>query len=233
MQQLVAELERGSARVVDLTQPLGPDTPVIGLPPIFAPSPGVTIDVISRYDDKGPAWYWNTLHLGEHTGTHFDAPVHWITGKDLPDNALRHDSRRIASSARRASSTSRARSSANPDFLLTPRARRARGRREHGRIPTGAWVLLRTDWSKRTDRERVPQRRATTDRTARLSKTTSELLAHDRDVLGVGVETVGTDAGQAGRSIRPSPTTRPCTAPASLAWRACAISTSFHQWGPL
>ena len=30
--------------------------------------------------------YWNTLRFGEHTGTHFDAPVHWITGKDLPDN---------------------------------------------------------------------------------------------------------------------------------------------------
>src|SRR6185436_8459521 len=75
LQQLVAELDAGRVRVVDLTQPLGPDTPVIGLPPQFASSPGVTIEVISRYDDKGPGWYWNTLHLGEHTGTHFDAPI--------------------------------------------------------------------------------------------------------------------------------------------------------------
>ena len=86
LQQLVAELDAGRLRVIDLSQPLGPDTPVIGLPPIFAASPGVTIDVISKYDDKGPAWYWNTIHMGEHTGTHFDAPVHWITGKDLPNN---------------------------------------------------------------------------------------------------------------------------------------------------
>src|SRR6188472_666972 len=83
---LVADLASGRVTVVDLTQPLGPDTPVIGLPPIFAASPGATIDVISRYDDKGPAWYWNTIRMGEHTGTHFDAPVHWITGKDLPNN---------------------------------------------------------------------------------------------------------------------------------------------------
>src|SRR5436190_1784656 len=62
-------------------------SPVIGLPPMFAPSPGVTIDVISKYDDKGPAWYWNRLTMGEHTGTHFDAPIHWVTGKDLPENA--------------------------------------------------------------------------------------------------------------------------------------------------
>src|SRR6202158_6045408 len=84
---LVDALTRGAVKVVDLTQPLGPATPVIGLPPIFGASPGVTIDVISRYDEKGPAWYWNTLRFGEHTGTHFDAPIHWVTGKDLAENA--------------------------------------------------------------------------------------------------------------------------------------------------
>jgi hypothetical protein len=49
LQQLVDELTAGRVRVVDLTQPLGPSTPVIGLPPMFAPSPGVTIETISRY----------------------------------------------------------------------------------------------------------------------------------------------------------------------------------------
>ena len=67
LQQLVDELTAGRVRFVDLTQPLGPDTPVIGLPPIFAPSPGVTIETISRYDAGGPAWYWNTLTFSEHT----------------------------------------------------------------------------------------------------------------------------------------------------------------------
>jgi kynurenine formamidase len=74
--QLADALRSGAVKVVDLTQPLGPDTPVIDLPPIFAASPGFSSQVISRYDDKGPAWYWNTIRLGEHTGTHFDAPVH-------------------------------------------------------------------------------------------------------------------------------------------------------------
>ena len=85
--QLIEDLNQGRLRVVDLTQPLGPDTPVIGLPPMFAASPGVSVEVISKYDDKGPAWYWNTIRLGEHTGTHFDAPIHWITGRKLPHNA--------------------------------------------------------------------------------------------------------------------------------------------------
>ena len=117
--QLVNELNRGALRVIDLTQPLGPSTPVIGLPPMFAASPGVTIDEISRYDDKGPAWYWNTLRFGEHTGTHFDAPIHWISGRDLPDNAC--DTipvRRFVGPACVIDVVDDVR--ANPDFLLTP-----------------------------------------------------------------------------------------------------------------
>src|SRR6266705_4513439 len=87
LQQLLDELNSSRLKVIDLTSPLAPDTPVIDLPPIFAPSPGLTLAEISRYDSRGPAWYWNVMHLGEHTGTHFDAPIHWVTGKDLPNNA--------------------------------------------------------------------------------------------------------------------------------------------------
>ena len=41
-----------------------------------------------RYDARGPGWYWNNFSCGEHTGTHFDAPIHWISGKDLPNNSV-------------------------------------------------------------------------------------------------------------------------------------------------
>jgi hypothetical protein len=78
--RLAEELAAGRIRVVDLTQPLGPETPVIGLPPMFAPSPGVSIDVISRYDEKGPGWYWNIMRLGEHTGRSPSRPA----GRDSP-----------------------------------------------------------------------------------------------------------------------------------------------------
>ena len=147
--QLAEGLAAGTVRVVDLSQTLGPDTPVIGLPDIFAPSPGVSIEVISRYDDKGPAWYWNTIGMGEQTGTHFDAPVHWVTGKDLPDNAcdtLPAD-RFVGPGCVIDVSAEVA---VDPDFLVTPECIEA-WEAEHERIPRGAWVLLRTDWSKRTD----------------------------------------------------------------------------------
>ncbi len=201
--QLVAELNAGTLKVVDLTQPLGPDTPVIGLPPQFGSSPGVTMEVISRFDDKGPAWYWNVLHLGEHTGTHFDAPVHWITGKDLPDNCC--DSipvRRFVGPACVIDVTKEV--AKDNDFLLMPEHVTA-WEASHGRIPAGAWVLLRTDWSKRIDATSFLNAGPDGPHTPGFHKTTSEMLANDRDVAGVGVETVGTDAGQAGMFDPPFP----------------------------
>jgi kynurenine formamidase len=201
--QLVAELNAGTLKVVDLTQPLGPDTPVIGLPPQFGSSPGVTMEVISRFDDKGPAWYWNVLHLGEHTGTHFDAPVHWITGKDLPDNCCDSiPAKRFVGPACVIDVTKEV--ERNNDFLLMPE-HVTEWEAAHGRIPAHSWVLLRTDWSKRADAASFLNVGADGPHSPGFHKTTSELLAHDRDVLGVGVETVGTDAGQAGTFDPPFP----------------------------
>jgi kynurenine formamidase len=203
LNDLVAALESGSLKVVDLTQPLGPDTPVIGLPPMFASSPGVTIDVISKYDDKGPAWYWNTLHLGEHTGTHFDAPVHWISGKDLPNNAC--DTipvRRFVGPACVIDVTAEV--ERDNDFLLTPERIEA-WEKEHGRIPPNAWVLLRTGWSKRKGATEFLNVADDGPHSPGFHKTASDFLARERGVLGVGVETVGTDAGQAGRFDPPFP----------------------------
>ncbi len=203
LKQLVDELRSGALRVVDLTQPLGPDTPVIGLPEMFASSPGVSLDVISRYDDKGPAWYWNTLSLGEHTGTHFDAPVHWITGKDLPDNAC--DTIPVGRFVGPACVIDVSEPVAqDADFLLTL-DHLAAWEEEHGRIPTGAWVLLRTDWSKRSGAEAFLNVAEDGPHSPGFHADTSALLANDRDVLGVGVETVGTDAGQAGGFEPPFP----------------------------
>jgi kynurenine formamidase len=201
--QLVAELNAGALKMVDLTQPLGPETPVIGLPPMFASSPGVTLEVISQFDAKGPGWYWNTIRMGEHTGTHFDAPVHWITGKDLPNNACDTiPAQRFVGPACVIDVTAEV--GKNPDFLLLPEHVVA-WEKTNGKIPAGAWVLLRTGWSKRKDAKSFLNVAADGPHSPGFHKTTSELLAKDRDVLGVGVETVGTDAGQAGTFDPPFP----------------------------
>jgi kynurenine formamidase len=201
--QLADALRSGAITVVDLSQPLGPSTPVIELPAMFAASPGVTIDVISRYDDKGPAWYWNTLRFGEHTGTHFDAPIHWITGKDLPDNACDTiPAARFVGPACVIDVTADV--DRDPDFLLTPERIEA-WERERGRIPPRAWVLLRTGWSRRTEPSAFVNAGEDGPHSPGFDARASRLLAGDRDVLGVGVETIGTDAGQAGRFDPPFP----------------------------
>src|SRR5215469_6645768 len=81
---LAAGIASGQFRVIDLSQTLGPSTPIIQLPPPFANTPGFKVHEISHYDAKGPAWYWNWIEMGEHVGTHFDAPCHWVTGTDKP-----------------------------------------------------------------------------------------------------------------------------------------------------
>ena len=201
--QLIEALNVGSLKIVDLTTPLGPDTPVIDLPPMFAPSPGLTVTEISRYDERGPGWYWNILNLGEHTGTHFDAPIHWVTGKDLPNNATDTiEPRKFVGPACVIDVTADV--ERNADFLLTIE-RVQQWENEHGRIPAGAWVLLRTGWSKYTNREEFLGVHDGGSHSPGFHGDCSTFLAKERDILGVGVETVGTDAGQAGGFQPPFP----------------------------
>lgn len=200
--QLLAALTQAiqgqQIRVVDLTQLLSPETPVIGLPPIFGQSPALTLERISYYDEAGPAWYWNTLHLGEHTGTHFDAPVHWITGRELPQNTT--DALPVEHFIGPACVIDvSAEAAQDADFLLT-RAYIEGWEVGNGAIPEGAWLLLRTDWSKRIGADFLND-----SHTPGFHPDALRYLAHERHVKGVGVETVGTDAGQAGGFEPPFP----------------------------
>ena len=200
---LVEEMRNGRINVVDLTQSLGPDTPVIQLPEMFSQSPGLTVQQISKYDDAGPAWYWNILTLGEHTGTHFDAPVHWVTGKDLANNTTDTLPPRLFVGPACVIDVSQE-SAAYNDFILT-REHVLAWEGEHGKIAPGSWLLLRTDWSKRTSRDEFLNADENGPHSPGFHPDCVRFLAHERDVLGVGVETVGTDAGQAGTFDPPFP----------------------------
>lgn len=200
---LAEELRNNRIKVVDLTQSLGPDTPVIALPDMFAQSPGLSINEISHYDDNGPAWYWNTITLGEHTGTHFDAPVHWITGKDRANNTT--DTIPVRQFVGPACVIDVSKEvAAYEDYLLTREQVQA-WEGEHGKIAPGSWLLLRTDWSKRQGREAFLNAKEDGPHSPGFHPDCVRFLAHERDVLGVGVETVGTDAGQAGGFEPPFP----------------------------
>ena len=201
--ELLGDLAAGRLRVIDLTLPLSPQTPLLPLPTQWNNSPAFKIWELSRYDERGPAWYWNGFETGEHTGTHFDAPVHWVSGKDLPNNTVDSIPPKKFVGPACVIDVS-AESARNPNYLLTLKEVRA-WEDQYGRIPVGAWFLLRTDWSKREDAKDYINLKENGPHTPGLAKETSAFLAHERDVLGVGVETVGTDAGQAATFDPPFP----------------------------
>ncbi|MBL4800682.1 MAG: cyclase family protein [Emcibacter sp.] len=191
---LVHEMATGNIRVVDLTVPLSEDTPVIGLPEEFAQSPAFKLERISQFDDKGPAWYWNSFSCGEHTGTHFDAPGHWITGQGYTDGCTDTIPPEKLIAAANVIDVSKE-SAENADYLLTPE-KLQEWEAIHGKIEPGTWVLMRTDWSKREPEEFLNYAEDG-PHTPGPSVKCMEFLAKERDILGFGVETVGTDAGQA------------------------------------
>ena len=201
--ELSAALAGGSVRIVDLSQTLSSRFPQIVLPPEFDQCAPFRIMEISRYDDRGPAWYWNNLSFGEHTGTHFDAPIHWITGRDLPNNAtdtIPH----AAFVAPACVIDCSAEAARDADFLLTADHLR-NFEAKHGKIPSGAWVLMRTDWSKRVDPVAYQNFDDTGQHTPGPDASAVRFLVDERDALGFGTETIGTDAGQAAHFRPPYP----------------------------
>ena len=200
---LLAGICGGGIRVVDLTMTLDQRTPTIVLPPELGQSWPFRLETISRYDRRGPATYWNNMSCGEHTGTHFDAPIHWISGKDLPGNATDTIPPELFV-AHAAVVDCSADAAADPDYLLTVERVEA-WEAEHGRIPARSWLLMRTDWSRRTDPAGYLNMGAEGANTPGPHPDLVPWLIAERDVVGFGGEAVGTDAGQAAHFPVPYP----------------------------
>lgn len=192
---LTAALAEGAVEVVDLTQPLSETTPVLVLPAPFANTPHLSRRRLSHYDDAGPAWAWDVLELGEHTGTHFDAPIHWITGKDGEDVASVPPSRLVGPVV---VVDRTAEVAADPGYLLSAEDLEA-FEAENGEIQPGSWLLLRTGWESRAQDEaaflNVGENGPVTPGP---DVSASRWLAEHPGIVGFGVETVGIDAGAAG-----------------------------------
>jgi kynurenine formamidase len=201
--ELAAQLVSGRIRVVDLTQTLSPDFPQISLPPELGQCAPLRIEEISRYDERGPSWYWNNFSCGEHTGTHFDAPIHWISGRHLPNNSTDTiPAEHFVAAASVVDCTTEA--AADADFLLTVPFLRAWEER-HGRIAPRSWLLMRTDWSKRADPVAFQNYDETGQHTPGPDTDAVRFLVEERNVIGFGSEAIGTDAGQGYHQRPPYP----------------------------
>ena len=191
---MVSMLAGGGIRIVDLTQTLTPEFPQLSLPPEFGQCAPFRIEEVSKYDERGPGWYWNNFSCNEHTGTHFDAPIHWISGRDLANNSV---------------DTIPAQHFVAPAFVIDCSEQVARDadyllsvedierfEAQHGRITAGSWVLMRTDWSRRSDPVDYQNFDANGQHTPGPGTDAVRFLVEARDVLGFGTEAIGTDAGQ-------------------------------------
>jgi len=198
---LLAAFASGDVEILDLTAPLSSETPVLQLPEPFANTVALSLHPVSNFDDAGPFWAWNDIHTGEHTGTHLDAPAHWASGREghtvdtIPPA-------RLIGPAVVADFTSEAQE--DPDFLLGPEHLDA-WVAEHGQLPERCWLLFRTGWGSRSaDAVAFANADDQGPHTPGVSVAGAEWLAAST-ISGFGVETVGIDAGQAGRLQPPFP----------------------------
>jgi kynurenine formamidase len=191
---LAEAIRSATVDVIDLTAPLSSSTPILKLPEPFGNTVPFTLHEISRYDERGPAWYWNDISTGEHTGTHFDAPVHWVTGRDGQDVSQVPLTRLIAPAA---VLDFAAQAAADADFLLEVDHIKE-WESQHGALPEGGWLLYRTGWDARShDQDTFLNANETGPHTPGVSVECARWIAQEAPVIGFGVETVGTDAGAA------------------------------------
>ncbi|MEM7596234.1 MAG: cyclase family protein [Pseudomonadota bacterium] len=191
---LAAAIKQGGVEIVDLTETLSPEFPVIEMLPPMKQGRQFTSEVISQYDDAGPRWYWNNISLSEHTGTHLDAPIHWVTGKDLPNNSV--DTIAVEQFIAPACVIDCSDEVAKDKGFILTRKHIEDWEDTHGEIEAGSWVFLRSDWRKIADPKNWTNRKADGSHSPGPDVGAVEFLVFERDVLGFGTETVGSDAGQ-------------------------------------
>jgi len=169
--------------MIDLSHSFGPGTPLYdGFPPTrFIGIPELrALGVQSHY-----------YSFPGQCGTHIDPPGHLVDGLTTLDEIPPGDliaPLAVVDLHREATD--------DPDLELRV-DHLERWESTHGRIPGGAFVAARTDWSKRW-----PDDAALQGRDARgvthwpgWSVDAVRFLAEDRDVVAIGHETLGTDGG--------------------------------------
>lgn len=183
----VAPLETVSLRhLVDLTHALTPQFPYIPIPGLTFP---FEITPIATMESKGV--YANQWRLIEHIGTHIDAPSHFFAGgHHLEKTPLRDLIVPIAVI------DVRERCTRNHDYGVTIDDIRAY-ERKHGRLPARAAVFMRSGWDAKVGDHQafLGQDSSETLHFPGFAKETCEFLVQERDIAGVGVDTVSFDIG--------------------------------------
>lgn len=189
---VVEGLAAGNYTLVDLTHPYYDGMPTIGLPPNLGQTPPFELHLISMYDDKGPAWYWNWYQVGEHAGTHVDAPNHWVSGRDFEAvDAIPLD--RLICPA--AVIDVKQKAAENADYMVTVEDVEA-WEQANGELPAGAMVIMNSGWGEKfSDPKAFLGLNENGEAHAPgFSPEVARWLLENRDINGLASDTVSTEA---------------------------------------
>lgn len=200
--EVLSSLASGSVEVIDLTAPLSADTPTLVLPEPFSNLIDFSIEEVSAYNEPGPYWKHHNIKTGEHIGTHIDAPIHWISGREGKD-VSQLDPARLVGPAVVLDFCAQA--EADPDFLIEVEHLVA-WQETHGAFPANAWLLFRTGWNQYDhDEQAFLNLDENGSHTPGFTAECARWIAEELDISGIGVETVGIDAGNAAALEPPFP----------------------------
>lgn len=178
------------SKVVDLSHGFGAET-------IYWPTAeSFSIEPVAYGPTAAGYWYAaNNLCMAEHGGTHMDAPIHFAAGKRTADQVPLS-----ASIGPAAVIDVRAQAATDRDYRLTVADLQA-WEREHGRLPSGAIVVMNSGWTAYwPDKKRY----LGTDKKGDVenlhfpgfSKEAAQFLIDQRDIAAIAVDTPSIDYGQ-------------------------------------
>lgn len=171
------------SHVVHLSHPIRPGIP------LWPGDPPVELETVARWSEDG--FFLQRVCLGEHTGTHLNAPSHFFPRAAAVDRlnpeclvvpAVVIDGRQAAEE--------------NPDYTLQPHDI-LRWEARHGSIPRGTLVVLWTGWQERWHN---PEAFFNRDDQGKMhfpgfAASSVEFLIEQRQVAGFGTDTHGIDPG--------------------------------------
>ena len=188
-QNATARLNGGFRSVVDLTHTFSPRLPIF---PAFKP-----VQITPKFSIAKDGFFANEITFDEHTGTHMDAPAHFVatapTADRLPVDRLVAPLAVVSIAARAAKDADTA---LTVDDLVA-------WEKQHGCVPRGAVVAVHTGWDARIP---APDRFLNKDKGGTMhapgfSEAAARFLAQERDIVGVGIDTLSLDIAAAQKFV--------------------------------
>jgi kynurenine formamidase len=170
-------------RAIDLTQVMQAGMPV---------GPGGVPFKMTRLVDYDQGYRMHKLEVGDNLGTHVDAPAYFAEGKRTIDQIPVEE---LVVSA--VMIDVRDKVKGNPDYLVSANDV-VDWEAVHGPIPVGGLVIVNTGWHKRfvTPEKYVNQDAEGVMHFPGYGSDAAQLLL-ERDVMGIGIDTLSLDAGAA------------------------------------